>query len=304
MERFLDALFLGLASGSVYALVALSLVVVYRGSGHLNFAQGEMATLSTYIAWLFTTWTVFGWDIPLWAGTIAAMGFGFALGGAAEYFVVRPLNRRSPLAVFVALIALFLGLNAFTDGMWSDPPQETIGSIFPNDPDDFVRVLGAVWRVRDIGTLVVTLVVAGLLFLLFQRTKVGLAMRAVASNPESSRLVGIPTSRILVGSWGLAGALAALAGTLHAGSTGTLSSVLMFNVFVYASAAATLGGLDSPFGAVVAGLGIGVLESVAAEYAPGWIGQEMKLGVALVAIFVVLLVRPSGLFGTAKVERV
>jgi branched-chain amino acid transport system permease protein len=304
MERFLDALFLGLASGSIYALVALGLVVVYRGTGHLNFAQGEMATLSAYIAWLVTTWTIFGWSIPVWIATIAAMAFGFALGGVTEYAVVRPLSKRSPLAVFVALIGIFLGLNALTRGIWSDPPEETIDSIFPNEPDDFVTIAGAIWRFRDMGALVLTLAVAGLLFLLFQKTKVGLAMRAVASNGESSRLVGIPTSRILVGSWGLAGALAALAGVLHAGSIGTLSSILMFNVFVYASAAATLGGLDSPLGALVAGLGLGVVEAFAVEYAPGWVGQEMKLGLALVIIFVVLLVKPTGLFGTAKVERV
>jgi branched-chain amino acid transport system permease protein len=263
-----------------------------------------MATLSAYIAWLVATWSLLGWGLPVWVGTIAAMLFGFALGGVTEYFVVRPLERRSPLAVFVALIAVFLGLNALTRGIWSDPPEESIGNIFPNEPDDFVRIAGAVWRYRDIGTLAVTLLVAFLLYLLFQKTKVGLAMRAVASNGESSRLVGIPRSRILIGSWGLAGSLAALAATLHAGAIGTLSSFLMFNVFVYASAAATLGGLDSPLGAVVAGLGLGVVESFAVEYAPGWVGQEMKLGLALVIIFVVLLVRPSGLFGTAKVERV
>jgi branched-chain amino acid transport system permease protein len=265
-----------------------------------------MATLSAYVAWLATTWTIPGldWEVPLWAATILAMLFGFALGAAAELVVVRPLGRRSPLAVFVALIAVFLGINAFDAGMWDAPPQETIGNLFPNEPDDFVRVVGTVWRYRDIGTLCVALVVAGLLFVLFQRTKIGLAMRAVASNTESGKLVGIPTTWILAGSWGLAGALAALAGTMYAGTQGQVSPILMFTVFVYASAAATLGGLDSPVGAIVAGLAIGIAENEAAEWAPGWVGQELKLGVALLCIFVVLLVRPAGLFGTSKVERV
>ncbi len=156
----------------------------------------------------------------------------------------------------------------------------------------------------DIGTLVVTLVVTGLLFLLFGKTKVGLAMRAVASNAESSKLVGIPTGWILAGSWGLAGALGRpRRGARRRGADAGHADDDV-HVFVYASAAATLGGLDSPLGAVVAGLGIGVVENVAAEFAPGWIGQEMKLSVAVLCIFVVLLVRPSGLFGTAKVERV
>lgn len=305
MERLLDPLFLGLSSGALYSLLALALVVVYRGTGHFNFAQGEMATLSTYIAWLFAGWTlpVIG-GIPLWAATIVAMIFGFALGGATEVLIVRPLARRSELTVFVALIVIFLGINALTSGRWQANPQEQIGSLFPAEAGDFLRIGGAVWRYRDIGNLAVTLVVTFLVYLLFQRTKAGLAMRAVASNHESAKLVGIPTGSILAGSWGLAGALAALTAVLHAGGVGTITPLLMFQLFVYAAAAATLGGLDSPLGAVVGGLGIGLVEAFAAEWAPGWIGQEMKLGVALLAIFVVLLVRPAGLFGSAKVERV
>jgi len=306
MDRFFEALFLGLSVGAVYFLVALGIVVVFRGSGHLNFAQGEMATLSAYIAALVATWTLplVGWDIPLWAATILAMLFGFVLGAGTELAIVRPLGRRSPLAVFVALIAVFLGINAFNTGVWGAPPPEAIGSLFPDEPDDLVELLGTTWRWENIGTLVVTLVVTALLFTLFQKTKIGLAMRAVASNTDSGKLVGIPTGLVLAGSWGLAGALAALAGTMYAGTQGQVTPILMFTVFVYAAAAATLGGLDSPIGAVIGGLSIGIVENFAAEYAPGWIGQELKLGVALVCIFVVLLVRPSGLFGTAKVERV
>ncbi len=162
MDRFFEALFIGLSSGAIYALVALGIVVVFRGSGHLNFAQGEMATLSAYIAWLATTWTIPGLDsdIPLWAATILAMVFGFAIGAIRELLIVRPLGRRSPLAVFVALIAVFLGINAFDAGMWDAPPQETIGSLFPDEPDDFVRILGTTWRWENIGTLVVALVVS------------------------------------------------------------------------------------------------------------------------------------------------
>jgi len=306
MDRFFEALFIGLSAGAIYSLVALGIVVVFRGSGHLNFAQGEMATLSAYIASIAAAWTlpIVHWDVPMWLAAIVAMGFGFIIGAAAELLVVRPLGRRSPLAVFVALIAVFLGINAFDSGKWGAPPSEEVTSLFPNEPTDFVRIFGTVWRYRDIGILAVTLIVTALLFLLFAKTKVGLAMRAVASNTDSGKLVGIPTSWVLAGSWGLAGALAALAGTMFAGTQGQVTPILMFTVFVYASAAATLGGLDSPVGAVVAGLSIGIVENQAAEWAPGWIGQEMKLSVALLCIFVVLLVRPAGLFGTAKVERV
>ena len=306
MERFFDALFIGVSYGAIYALVALGIVVVFRGSGHLNFAQGEMATLSAYIAWLATTWTIPLIDekVPLWLAAIMSMIFGFAIGAAAELLIVRPLSKRSPLAVFVALIAVFLGINAFDAGVWDPPPQELIGSLFPAESGDFVRLAGTTWRWEYIGTLLVALAAAAGLFVLFQKTKIGLAMRAVASNTESGKLVGIPTGWILAGSWGLAGSLAALAGVMFAGIQGNVNPILMFTIFVYGSAAATLGGLDSPLGAVVAGLGIGIVENQAAEWAPGWIGQEMKLSVALMCIFVVLLVRPSGLFGTARVERV
>lgn len=299
MERFFEALFLGLSSGAIYALVALGLVVIFRGTGHLNFAQGEMGTLSAYVVWMLNDA-----GVTLILATLLGMMFGFGFGAATELTIVRPLAKRSVLAVFVASIALFLGINAYTTGIWGAPPDEALDSLFPNDPDDFARIFGAVWRYQFIGALVVTLVMAGLLFLLLQRTRFGLAMRGVASNADSARLVGVPTGRILSGSWAIAGALGALAATLHAGNQGQVTPILMLTVFVYATAAATLGGLDSTGGAVIGGLLIGVVENLAAEYFEDWVGQEMKLAVALLCILVVLLVRPSGLFGTAKVERV
>lgn len=299
MERFFEALFLGLSSGAIYALVALGLVVIFRGTGHLNFAQGEMGTLSAYVVWMLNDA-----GVTLILATLLGMLFGFGFGAATELTIVRPLAKRSVLAVFVATIALFLGINAYTTGIWGAPPDEALDSLFPNDPDDFARIFGAVWRYQFIGALVVTLVMAGLLFLLLQRTRFGLAMRGVASNADSARLVGVPTGRILSGSWAIAGALGALAATLHAGNQGQVTPILMLTVFVYATAAATLGGLDSTGGAVIGGLLIGVVENLAAEYFEDWVGQEMKLAVALLCILVVLLVRPSGLFGTAKVERV
>ena len=266
-----------------------------------------MATLSAYIAWVVTTWTMFGdWQVPLWLATIAGMVFGFALGAATEVFIVRPLARKSPLAVFVALIAVFLGINAFDARAWGAPPQETIGSLFPSEPDDFVRLLGTVWRWDDIGTLVADArsSTACCSCCSARPRSAWRCGRSPATPSRASSSASRP-SWILAGSWGLAGALAALAGVARRRRRRRRSTpMLMFTIFVYASAAATLGGLDSPLGAVVAGLGIGVVENVAAELAPDWIGQEMKLSVAVLCIFVVLLVRPSGLFGTAKVERV
>jgi branched-chain amino acid transport system permease protein len=165
-------------------------------------------------------------------------------------------------------------------------------------------VFGAAIKLQSIGVFLLVLVLFGLLYLLFNYTKLGLAMNAVASNPESAKLVGIRTNMVLMVSWGLAAAIGALGGVVFAGINSNVNLGLMFTVFIYASAAATLGGFDSPGGAVLGGLIIGVIENMAAGYAEEWVGQELKVGVALVVILVVLLVKPSGLFGTAKVERV
>ena len=264
-----------------------------------------MATLCAYITWVVTTWTLFSNSgLPLWLATLAGMAFGFALGAATEVFIVSPLSKKSPLAVFVALIAILLGINALDVGRWGAPPSEEIDSLFPNEPDDFVRVFGAVWRWEDIGTLIVaprdqrpavpavrqdesrTGDAGGRQ----QRRVQPLGRRADEARPR--RLVGLERR-----------ARRPRRGDGRR-SQAQVTPTMMFTIFVYASAAATLGGLDSPIGAVVGGLSIGVVENIAAEYAPEWIGQEMKLSVALLCIFVVLLVKPSGLFGTEKVERV
>ena len=299
MERLLQYVFDGLSLGSIYALLALGLVVVFRGTGHLNFAQGEMAMICTFFTWQFHAW-----GLPLVVSVLLGMVAGFVLGAGVEVSLIRRVAKKSEAGVFVVSIAMFLGFNSLAGMIWGNLPPEEMPSLFPDEPDDFVKIFGAVWRYEYIGIMIVALVLMGLLFLLFAKTKFGLAMRAVASNPESARLVGIPTGVVLAASWGIAAAMGALSGAMVGGLAGELTSLLMFTPFIYASASATLGGFDSPGGAVIAGLLIGVGEQLAAGYAPGWIGQELRLGVALVTIFVVLLFKPSGLFGSTKVERV
>ena len=299
MERLLQYVFDGLSLGSIYALLALGLVVVFRGTGHLNFAQGEMAMICTFFTWQFHAW-----GLPLVVSVLLGMVTGFVLGAGVEVSLIRRVAKKSEAGVFVVSIAMFLGFNSLAGMIWGNLPPEEMPSLFPDEPDDFVKIFGAVWRYEYIGIMIVALLLMGLLFVLFAKTKFGLAMRAVASNPESARLVGIPTGVVLAASWGIAAAMGALSGAMVGGLAGELTSLLMFTPFIYASASATLGGFDSPGGAVIAGLLIGVGEQLAAGYAPGWIGQELRLGVALVTIFVVLLFKPSGLFGSTKVERV
>jgi branched-chain amino acid transport system permease protein len=299
MERFLQYLFDGLSNGAVYALLALGLVVIFRGTGQLNFAQGEMGMFATFIVW-----QLHEWGLPFVLSCLIGVVFGFVLGATVEITLIRPVSKRSPAAVFVVTIALFLAFNSLAANLWVTAEQNLLPSLFPNDPEDFRTILGAHWTDQSIGILLVMLVLTAALFALFKYTKLGLAMRAVASNADSSRLVGIRNGRVLAASWGMAIALAAIGGILVAGKAGNVNTSMMFQVFIFASAAATLGGLDSLGGAVIGGLALGIARSMLAGYQPEWIGDAMSLGVALILIFVVMLFKPTGLFGTAKVERV
>jgi branched-chain amino acid transport system permease protein len=308
MELFLQRLFDGLSQGSVYSLIALGLVIIYRGTGHLNFAQGEMALFCTYVVYQCGEW-----GIPLGIALPIGMLVGFVMGATVEVTLIRPIAKKSQFAVFIVTLGLFQFLNWLDGAIWKDQPlpnsgvgstQQSFPSLFPNKPDDFVNVFGAAIKIQSIGVFALVIVLTGLLFLLFNRTKLGLSMNAVASNAESAKLVGIRTNLVLMMSWGIAAAIGALGGVVFAGINSNVNLGLMFSVFIYASAAAKLGGFDSPGGAVLGGLIIGVIENMAAGYSDEWVGQELKVGVALVVILVVLLVKPSGLFGTAKVERV
>jgi branched-chain amino acid transport system permease protein len=295
----------GLSIGSIYALVALGLVVVYRGTGHINFAQGEMALFSTLI-----TWWLHDKGIPLVLAMVISAALAFVGGAAIEVGLMRPAERRSAFAPVVIAIGLFQGLNSLSGLLFPKSGQGLpFPSLFPNDPDDFVTIFGASWRIERIGVLAVVLVITALLFALFQKTKIGLAMRTVANNPASAKLVGVPTNKILMFSWALAAVIGSIGGALKAGIDTNVSIGSMFAVFLMAAAAATLGGLDSPGGAVIGGLSLGVVESLVGNYpeswpASEWIGIETKRAVAFLIILVVLLLRPAGLFGSVKVERV
>jgi branched-chain amino acid transport system permease protein len=307
MDLFLQRLFDGLSQGSVYALIALGLVIIYRGTGHLNFAQGEMALFAAYVVYQCGEW-----GLPIGIGLIIGLAVAFVIGAVAEVGLVRPVSKKSPFAVFIVTIGLFQFINWCAGAIWGDQvlPNSGVGSkqqqypsLFPDDPDDFVSIFGAAIRIESIGIFLLVIAITGLLFLVFNKTKFGLAMRAVASNTDSAKLVGIRTNTVLMLSWGLAAAIGGIGGVVFAGINNNVSLGLMFTVFIYGSAAATLGGFDSPGGAVIAGMIIGVVENMVAGYV-SFIGQELKLAVAFVVILVVLMVKPSGLFGTAKVERV
>lgn len=294
MDQFLEHLIIGIGRGSIYALLALAIVLIYRSTGLLNFAQGEMAMFSTFVAWTFQDN-----GANVWVSIIAAMALSLVGGAVIERVIMRPVEGGSPLNIVIVTIGLFLGLNALAQWVWGTDPR-TFENPFSGESRS---VIGVSISAELVGRLVVLAIVVLLLFVLFQKTKLGLAMRAVASNTESSGLVGINVGRMLMVGWGLAAALGALAGCLTAASDTQFGTSLMVQVLVFAFAAATLGGLDSPIGAVVGGLIVGVVQELLGEYV-GFVGTDMRDGAAFVIILGILLVKPSGLFGKQQVARV
>jgi branched-chain amino acid transport system permease protein len=296
---FMQQIVSGLASGGIYASLALALVLIHRSTGVINFAQGEMATLSTYIAWTLTV--NHGWSY--WPAFVAALGFSFAFGVGTHRVVIRPVERGDVLRIVIVTIGLLIAINGFVTWEWSGE-QRQLESPFPSRTFD---VQGVTISAQDIGTISVTLGLVLLLWLFFRFTKVGLALRAAAVNPEEARLVGIRVTWMLALGWGLAATLGAVAGMLTAPSVG-LDPNMMAPILIYAFAAAVLGGIDSPLGAVVGGLLLGVLLNVVSYLSQyrgfGWFTEELRLPLALAIILVVLLVRPSGLLGRPQVRRV
>jgi len=296
---FMQQVVSGLASGGIYALLALALVIIHRSTGVINFAQGEMATLSTYIAWTLTV--NHGWSY--WPAFAATLAISFGGGVGIHRAVIRPVERGSVLRIVIVTIGLLVAINGYVIWQWGGEPQQ-LRSPFGTDTFD---VGGVVVAAHDIGTICVALGIVFLLWLLFQFTKVGLALRAVAVNPDEARLVGVRVTWMLALGWGLAATLGGVAGMLTAPTVG-LDPNMMAPVLIYAFAAAVLGGIDSPFGAVVGGLVLGVLLnmlSYLSQYgAFEWFTEELRLPAALLIILVALLVRPQGIFGRPEVKRV
>jgi len=294
MGQFIQLVIDGFANGSIYASLALALVLVRRSTGMINFAQGAMGVFTTYVALLASN----GGAIPSPVAALAALVCGFVVGAFLQWGVVRRFNVRNAQTATVVSIALFMLVTGICGMAWGYVVRD-YPSLFPNA----VLPIGpAVVSVQSLGTAAVVIVVVVLLQLLFYRTKLGLSLRAVADNPESSQLVGMNVARLLMVGWGLAAVLGALAGVLVAPKV-YLFPQMMDQVLVYALAAAILGGLDSPIGAVIAGWIIGIVEALAGVYV-GIIGSDLKIAVPLIAIFVVLLVRPQGLLGRKEVARV
>lgn len=293
----------GVSNGVIFGSVALALVLIYRTTGVLNFAQGEMALFSTFITYEIAV----NRGASIWVALIASALIGFVAGGVIERVLIRPVEgSASPLNVVIVTLGMFLAINALAALIFIKPGQEalqmpdffTAGDLFSVSVGDSVFGVSK----QTAGFALVLIVECLALYLLLQKTKLGLALRAVASNPDSSRLVGIDTGRMLMVGWALAASIGAVAGSLAATQRSGFDTSLMQQILVFAFASAALGGFDSPVGAIVGGLIVGIAQAWAVQYVDALDG--ITLVVPFVLILGVLLVKPNGLFGRTIVERV
>jgi branched-chain amino acid transport system permease protein len=292
MELFLHQVLAGIATGGIYACMALAIVMIYQAIDGLNFAQGEMAMFSTFIAW-----QLIQWEVPYWAAFFLTLAISFAGGYLIERVIMKPIHNAPILSHVAMFIALFAVINSLAGFIWeyqikSFPSPFGTGSLFGK---------GLV-SAHDAGMIGATVIMLIFLFLFFRYTRIGLAMRAAAANPESARLVGIRVGWMLALGWGMAASIGAVAGMLIAPVV-FLEPNMMSSILLYGFAGAVVGGLTSPGGAVFGGVLVGIIENLAGTFIP-YIGRELKLSIALALIVFVLTVKPSGLFGRSVVHRV
>ncbi len=292
MDAFLQQIVSGLAAGGIYAAVALALVMTYLATNAVNFAQGEMAMFSTYLAW----WMIRA-GLSYWAAFFATILIAFLGGIAIERAILGPVERAPVLAITIVTIGLLTIFNALAGWIFTYTIQP-FPSPFPAAP---IKLGGIVLSPHGLGSLGVTLALLALLYGFFRHTSLGLAMRAAAQYPAPSRLVGIRVGWMLALGWGLAAAIGAVAGILIAPVL-FLEPNMMGGILIYAFASATLGGFTSPLGAVVGGFLVGIIENLAGTYIR-FIGTDLKLTVALAIIVLVLIFKPSGLFGRAHAQQ-
>jgi branched-chain amino acid transport system permease protein len=304
LTLFLQNFANGLANGAVYALMAMTVAIIYKTTGNLNFAQGEMAMFSTFMVWSLNVNR--GWNV--WLALLLVVAISFVAGGLIERVLIHPLEKRSYLAPVIVTLGLFFMLNGGAAYIWRPDPVSPTPTPFPAGLDDKVDIIDGTPNFfvtyKTIGVWITVAVLVILLILLLQKTKLGLAYRAVSANQESARLVGIPVTNMLMFGWALSAAIGSFAGLLIAQQRGNSFDInFMAPVLLYGFAAAALGGFDSIGGAAIGGLIVGLAEALIPSFF-SFVGTELNLVVALVVILVVLTFKPEGLFGSKRVERV
>lgn len=280
----------GIATGSVYAIVALALVLIYRATKVLNFAQGEMAMFTTYL-----DWTMLQHGLPFWLAFVLTLPISAIFGFLIERILIRPVEDKPQLNGLIVTLGLLAILNSAAGIIW--------GVDFQGFPSPFkgsgLKLAGTTLSRQELGTIGVTLAIMAALYVVFQHTRIGLAMRTAASNATVSRLMGIRVGGMLALGWVLSTVVGAIAGMLVAPIV-FLNPNMMDNVFIFGFAGAVLGGLENLVGGVIGGFLVGIVYTLAGTY----VGPELQIFTALMLIVVVLLVRPEGLFSAKPVRRV
>ncbi|MDG2113745.1 MAG: branched-chain amino acid ABC transporter permease [Actinomycetota bacterium] len=312
MSLFLQRTFDSLANGSAYAALAVAISMVFRSTGVLNLAQGQMAMFSTYVAVVFASAPGpavefsglvddFGTPWPVWLAIVAAVVVSAAMGALIERVVIRPLGDQDPVPAIGATLGLFLFFDAFVRKHWTGRTR-FLGSPFPDEVEDRFDIGGArLWH-DTLGITITMIAALSLLALVQRRTRLGLAFRAVTSNRQSSVLAGIRVDRVVMIGWALAAAVGGLAGGLIAGHINVHPN-MMGRLLIFGLAAATLGGLRSPALAFVGGYLFAFAETMMGGYV-GFIDSQVTLVWALGVLIVVLSIRPSGLLSKSQGERI
>jgi len=284
----------GLAQGAIFASLALALVLIYRATEVINFAQGEMAMATTYIAYQMTD----VWHVTYWLAFFLTLVIAFVLGAVVYGVFIRPVQHRSVIALVIVTVGMFILIDGLVIWKWG-ADLKFMKAPFGNQ---VYHAGGVSFSRQDIGVLLVSILSVVLLWALFKFTKLGLAMRAAALRPAAASLVGVRVDWMLAVGWGLAAVLGAVAGLMTEPSQ-FLQPTMMQAILLYAFAAAVLGGLESPAGSVVGGLALGVFLNLTGQYI-GFATSELRLPIAFAVLLVVLLLKPTGLFGRKQVRRV
>lgn len=294
MHQFVDYTLNGFSTGMVYAAVALSLVLIWRSTRILNFASGSMAMITSYIGL-----SVLDRQANYWVAIAVALAAGFVVGGLIERIVVRPVENKPPINAVIVTLGLFILIEAVAGMIWGNSRSRSFPAHFSGAGYRVgnTRVAFAPFDTFVVASVAVTLL---LLLLLFRYTSLGLKMRAAAFEPLVARLQGVRVNLMLTLGWSLASMAGSLAGVLVAPRTLPLSPNYMEAVLVYGFTAAVLGGLESPFGALIGGLVIGLSQ----KYVGAYISSTYEVVSSLVILVVVLMFRPSGLFSRVAPRRV
>jgi branched-chain amino acid transport system permease protein len=295
MEAFLQSIASGLVVGSLYSLVGMGIVVIYKSTHVFNFAQGGLLMVGAYLAWCFMEQA----GMPIWLGLICGLGSAVVIGFLIERFGMRRLVGQPILSLIIVTLALEALIDGTVTLFWGDREYNVFPEFIPPEP---VELFGIILSLQHIIIFVITVLVIVLFILFFNYSKWGLDMRAVAEDHQASMCMGISTKVVFIMAWVIATLLAYVGGVLLGSINGvsTTLNTIAGNCFPVV----LLGGLESISGVLIAGLLVGILEYLSGQYLDPIVGASTREIVPYIILILVLIVRPYGLFGLKRIERI